>query len=296
MFVYEDCFYTDGEPIDYLLKLDPYLIVGTSGDTTEIRELKSPTEFITNITDKKNPFKSLACDDKHLYVGRANNYIEMWNLDRLEVETTFQSKSDSLYPITVTPNYIFIGGKDRIEVLDKKSKKFLGFLGDSSQYPQHPFGKVYINRKKLAAKISPEIIGFWDLSTLQEVFIFTAEEYISTFLLAENFLLVGTEICMEIGDPCSINVWSLPNMECIARLGEFQNTFVFDLKISRDSYSNKLYLVGATINTVDIWEWKTWKHIARIKDLVNVNHCQLVNDKLLVGDIFGRVDIWQKTK
>lgn len=85
-------------------------------------------------------------------------------------------------------------------------------------------------------------------------------------------------------------------MKCVAQLGEFRDTFVFDMKISRDTNSDNLYLVAATINTVDIWEWQTWRHLTRINDLVDVNQCQLSNDKLLVGDIYGRVSIWQKTK
>ncbi len=295
MFVYDDCFYTDGESIEYLLELEPYLIVGTSGGTTEIRELEVPTKFITTITDNQNPFLCLACDTKHLFIGRKDYSVEMWDLDRLERETTFQTKIDSPYTITVSSNHIIIVGRDKTEVLEKKSLESLGFLEDSSQYPRHPRGKVFIYGNKLATKISHEMIGFWDLSSLQEIFVFTAEDYISTVLLAEDFLLVGTETCMEIGEPCSVNVWNLANMEYVAGLGEFQDTFVFDMKISRDSNTNKLYLVTATINTVDIWEWKTWKHIARIKDLADVNHCQLVNDKLLVGNIHGRVDIWKKT-
>ena len=99
---------------------------------------------------------------------------------------------------------------------------------------------------------------------------------------------------MEFGDSCFISVWGLPDMKCVTQLGDFRDTFVFDMKISQDSNNDILHLIAATINTVDIWEWQTWRHLTRIKDLVDVNQCLLCNDKLLVGDVYGRVGIWQK--
>jgi hypothetical protein len=141
-------------------------------------------------------------------------------------------------------------------------------------------------------------INFFNLKTFQREVSFTNESSIGSFFTADDFLFIGTNECVETGfDKCFLNVWDIhsPNSpKRLRQLGGLDDEFYFDVKKTDPINNQPSYLVTATINTVDIWEWGIWKHIDRVEDVGAAHHCQLIPGKLLVGDAEGVVRIWQK--
>ncbi|UCE14009.1 MAG: hypothetical protein JSV04_02235 [Candidatus Heimdallarchaeota archaeon] len=85
-------------------------------------------------------------------------------------------------------------------------------------------------------------------------------------------------------------------MECIAKLGENEHDFIFDLKVRPSLFGPHPYIVAATSESIDFWEWETWKHIQKIEELHTFNCCELINDRLFVGDIDGRVQMFKHSE
>lgn len=294
MFSYNDCFYSSEEPISHLLTLGSRLIVGAYDGTSEIRELLNPTNLITKITDQQNPFSCLACDNHHLYIGRLDGIIEIWNIDKLRIETTFQSKITSPNAIYFTNDFIIVKGNQESGIIERQGKTFLGFLQDSHSRSNCRLVRISTYQNTIAGQLLSDAIDFWKLPDLQTNFQFTKEEWISSILLTENFLLVGINACMELDEICTFNVWDLSTLKLITHLDISSNSFIYDIKLNRNPRTDRLLVVATAIDAIDIWEWGTWKHISRITDLVDVNSSLLINNKLLIGDINGRVGIWEK--
>ena len=80
----------------------------------------------------------------------------------------------------------------------------------------------------------------------------------------------------------------------IKQLKGYEDEFYFFLNIVYTSSLDPKKLIAATINSVDIWEWGTWKHLDRIEDIGVVHHCLYANDQIFVGDVEGYVNVWQK--
>lgn len=299
MYEYQTYFITDGEPICGLLTIPPYLVVATWGGTVQLRNLDSPYDLIREITNKDSPFSCLTKLNNLLFISRQNRNIEIWDLNQDILIEQIQTKIINPTYMTATNNYLIIANGNTIEIFDQKTRKSLKFFEISLNFDHHTIEAIYTQGDTLLIKYHyEEKIHFHELKSFKEVYTFTAEPSIGFFFAAESFLFIGTDECVETGfDVCTLNVWdihSLNSPKRLRKLGGLEDEFYFDMKKTDPINNQPSYLVTATINTVDIWEWGIWKHIDRIEDVGAAHHCQLIPGKLLVGDVEGVVRIWQK--
>ncbi|MFX1249840.1 MAG: hypothetical protein ACFFBQ_20810 [Promethearchaeota archaeon] len=295
MFHYEDCFYIDNSSIDVLLNLDPYIVVGTAAGKIQLRNLMNPQKIIAELPDNQLPLACLASHNNFLFIARSTAWIEVWHLDPLRMVAEFRTQAGYPNTMAISSDFTVIGGEGRIEVLESKTKNSLGFLRSLEQKTDLQVEKIFINNHKLYANVYGDLVRVWNLATLKEEFSLAQEPSISTFSLIEGFLLIATDHCVETGDDfCTLNIWNLSPLECIARLGKNEDDFIFDLKVRRSMYSSQPYIVAATSEKIDLWEWETWKHLQTIGDLNTFNCFELINDTLYIGDINGRVQIYKQ--
>jgi WD40 repeat protein len=291
MFTYEDCFWTDGQPISHILIVDPFFVIGTLGGTIHLRRIDTLEYSEGEIVNKGDFFTTIAGFKNHLFIGKPNGWVEVWNLTKMELNSRFKPLVGAPHLIAISEEYCAVARERKIEILETNTNRSLGICSTPPGPTHHGVEKMFIQGNNLVWKYyHEEEIHFWNITTFEEEFVFNDESSISTFFVDEDFLLVGTDDCVEMGDDfCTLNIWDLSTMKRITRLGKYQDEFFFDVKVS------KHFLVAATVASIDIWEWGTWNHIDRVSDLSGVHHCQLLNDKLLVGDIEGGIKVWKKT-
>ena len=126
---------------------------------------------------------------------------------------------------------------------------------------------------------------------------FSEEEWISSFLLKDDLLLVASQECMEFENDCTIHIWDLKNLKLIMKLGGWlEKDYYFDLKIRTLQQNKKPLLIALAAETLDIWEWGSWKHITQIKELSWAQSCELAGKNIFIADITGKVQVWERIK
>lgn len=297
MYEYKDYILTKPNEIVNLTLVDPYIVFSNEVGMIQVRSLDSLEQLEWRPRHPEIPFSSITGFDKYLYIGNNNGIIEIYNLEEWQLESEYLSQIEKPYPIIVTTDYIIIVGRSKIEVLDRDSKQFLGFLTPPSQFPDSFFGTVSVSKNKLAADLSSEAIGFWDIQTFKEESIFSKEEWISSFLLKDNLLLIASDECMEFDNDCSIHIWDLKNLKIIKKLGGgLQKDYYFNLKIRKPFQSSNPLLLALAAGRLDFWEWGSWKHITQIIELPWAQSCELIGEYLFLSDITGKIQIWKHSE
>ena len=296
MYDLETHFHTDGEPICGLIAYPPSLVVATWGGSIQLRTLNSPFKIVKEITNKVTPFTCFTNLNNLLFINKGNTWIEIWDLVEIQKINRFQINMSKPCSLAVSTDFLVITNNLSFEVIDLKSRESIGLIDISGKKSKQKVERMFIDGNRLIWKFSnSEEIHIWSLTTFKEEYTFTSEPSISSFLIVDNFLFIATEDCVETGEyMCTLNIWDFRARKLIKRLEGYEDEFYFMIDTTNSSFDQPKTLIAATINSVDIWEWGTWKHLDRIEDIGVVHHCLLANNKIFVGDIEGYVNIWQK--
>ncbi|MHA2305872.1 MAG: hypothetical protein ACXACU_10815, partial [Candidatus Hodarchaeales archaeon] len=92
--------------------------------------------------------------------------------------------------------------------------------------------------------------------------------------------------CMELDEDCSLNIWEKKGKSDFTlnkRLsGWLKQDFYFDLMIRKPFPDKSFQLIALAAETIDIWEWNSWKHLSQINNLGWAQSCELSGKTLLV--------------
>ncbi len=298
MYIYEDSFPVEPNVVNKLDISDPYLIISSDIGSIQLRNLDSLYQPDWKLYTR-NP--SLCCStsfDSSLYIGKQDESIEVWDLKEKKLAYEFQTRIGIPKHLFISDSYFLIVGSNKIEILEQDTKQLLEIIEIQSNNFGQPFMNISVSGDKLAVQISTEKLEFWNLITFQQESVFQKEEWIGSFLIEDNLLLIGSNECMELDEECTLNVWNIgqiPQFNTVTQLGGWlKQDFYSELKIRNQFFSDKPLLVALAADTIDIWEWKTWKHVTQIPDLSWVQSCELIGNTLLISDINGNIQIWQR--
>jgi hypothetical protein len=292
MSILDSNFFTDGTPVSALYNITQYLIVATRGGTLQIRDINPPFSLIREITTIKNPFTCFTVFNNLLYVNHTENILDVWDLRELIIIKRVPLLTKSPFVIESSKQYLVIVEEKTVEVIGREKEEFLGIMNISDSRSFNKLEKVLIAEHKLYLKYNfTDKIRVFNLITLKEEKTFNPGETISTFFVTTDILCLATEDCLETRDnDCKLIIWDSALFKPIKIIKVTDENY-FDLKV--DSPPNPTLLYASTLNSVDVWEWNSWKQIHHYEGLRPINSSLLTSSMLFIGTTEGYVNIWR---
>ncbi len=291
----ETNFFTDGTPVSALFNISSYLVVATRGGTIQIRDIDPPFKLIREITTVNNPFACFTLYNNLLYVNQAENVLDVWDLNELSTIKRISLQTKSPFVIESSEKFLVVIGKKTIEVIDREKEELIGIMNISKNRSFNSLEKMLIAGHKLYLKYNfSDKIRVFNLITFKEEKTFNPGKTISTFFVTTNILCLATGDCIETGDDgCKLTVWDSSFSKPFKTIKVADESY-FDLRV--DNQQNPTYIYASTFNSVDVWEWISWKQIHHVEGLGHINSSLLVDSTLFIGTDEGYVNIWEVKK
>ena len=125
MYSKKDVIYSQPEIVNHLYITGHNLIIDNERGHIQVRDITNLDHIDWEIKQDRFTMSALEVFQNHIFIGKRDRSIEIWNLKERSLESTFKTSTDTPNWITCTKDHTIISGDTSIEIRAKKTLEFM---------------------------------------------------------------------------------------------------------------------------------------------------------------------------